>query len=441
MSAENDGFRTRDLGSTNAEHRGDDYLAVGDVIDGQYTVLGVLGSGGMGTVYRARDERLRRDVAVKLIHDDMLRRPRMRQAFVDEARAMAQLRHPNVVTVYAFGEHEERPYLVMERIEGASLALRIRDAVPPALVEAIAILDALCQGVHAIHEAGALHGDLKPGNVMLEREGRVAVTDFGLSRALHQVGRREPRFAFGTPGYLAPELAREDVLEPELAKGIDIYALGVIAFELLTGRAPFEVRSVAGLLHEHAYGDVPRPSTVRAGLPVGFDAPLMRALAKAPADRTPSVDELRRAVLAAARSITDVAQPLGILCVDDEPGALFAVRELLLTAFPHARVTTVTNTQTAVAIAVRERPDVIVTDLHMPDGGALELTTVLRAQESTREIPIVVVTGMGGAQDWHELRGLGADRFLVKPIDFDSLVAIIRSLVERAKAKRELEGK
>jgi serine/threonine-protein kinase len=344
-----------------------------------------------------------------------------------------------VVTVHAFGEHDARPYLVMERIDGASLAVRCRESEPPTLAEAVAILDALCNGVQAIHDAGALHGDLKPGNVMLEREGRVAVTDFGLSRALHQVGRREPRFAFGTPGYLAPELAREEALEPRLATAIDIYALGVIAFELLTCRPLFEVRSLAAILHEHAYGIAPRPSTVRAGLPVAFDAPIARALAKSPAERTASADELRRALLDAARSMTDHVQPLDILVVDDEPGALFAVRELLLDAFPSAHVTTVTNTRTAAAIAIRERPDIIVTDLHMPDGGALELTTVLRAHESTRAIPIIVVTGMGGAQDWHELRSLGADRFLVKPIDFDALVAIIRSLIATAKTRRERE--
>lgn len=322
----------------------------------------------------------------------------------------------------------------MERVDGPSLATRCREAEPPTVAESIAILDGLCKGVQAVHDAGSLHGDLKPGNVLIDRDGRVAVTDFGLSRALHLVGRREPRFAFGTPGYLAPELAREETIDPRLATGIDTYALGVIAFELLTRCRLFDARSLPGMLHEHAYGQVPRPSTVRADLPVAFDAPLMRALAKSPAERTSSADELRRALLEAHALTSDARRGLEILAVDDEAGALFALRELLLTAFPGARVTTVTNTTTAAAIAMRTRPDVVVTDLHMPDGGAVELTTALREEPSTRDVPIIVVTGMGGAQDWHALRALGADRFLVKPIDFDSLVAVIRSLVDGASA-------
>jgi serine/threonine protein kinase len=316
---------TRDLDGTMTE-RGGGFIGIGDRIDGQYIVLEVLGSGGMGTVYRARDEALGRDVAVKLVHDDMLERPRMREAFVDEARAMARLRHPNVVTVHAFGEHGGRPYLVMERIDGASLATRMREGDPPTTADAVAILDALCRGVQAIHDAGSLHGDLKPGNVLLDRDGRVAVTDFGLSRALDRVGRREPRFAFGTPGYLAPELAREEMLEPELATAIDTYALGVIAFELLARRRPFDVRSVAGVLHEHGYGEVPRASTVRADLPVAFDAVLMRALAKKPSERTASADELRRGLVEAHAITSDAPRGLDILAVDDEAGALFALR-------------------------------------------------------------------------------------------------------------------
>jgi eukaryotic-like serine/threonine-protein kinase len=433
LSCAGPGLPTVDLDEPMSTDGRSAYVRIGESIDGLYTVLDVLGSGGMGTVYRARDEALGRDVAIKLIHEDLLDRPRMREAFLEEARAMARLRHHNVVTVHAFGQHDGRPYLVMERVAGPSLSARCREQEPPTRDDALTILEGLCNGVQAIHETGALHGDLKPGNVLLDHGGRVAVSDFGLSRAFHLVGRNEPRFAFGTPGYLAPELAREERLEPELATSIDIYALGVIAFELLTGRPPFEVRSVPGLLTEHAYGTVPRPSTVSTDLPAAFDDVLLGALAKFPAERTRSAKAFRRALLEASRSIDEDTPPIHVLVVDDEPGALSALRELLLTTFPRARVTAVTNTKAAAEIAIRERPDVVITDLHMPDGGGLELTTLLRAHPTANDIPIIVITGLGGARDWHELRALGADRFLVKPIDFDALVAVIRSLLASAK--------
>jgi len=183
---------------------------------------------------------------------------------------------------------------------------------------------------------------------------------------------------------------------------------------------------VVDLLHQHACEPPPLPSSVRADLPRGFDAPLLHALDKSPRWRTRSAEALRAELLAAAAA--DRQHLRRVLLVDDEPHALLVLRELVAIAFPGIEVIAVTNIETAIQIARRERPDVVVCDLQMPGGGAAPLTVALRANEATADIPIIVVTGHGGAEQWRELRALGADRILIKPIDVDALAAMIRRL-------------
>lgn len=409
-------------------------LQPGDTVE-HFAIDELIGSGGMGAVYRARDLMLGRDVALKLVHGDMLHRPEVRVAFATEARAMAQVRHANVVTIHAYGEYHGRPYIVMEYVLGSNLG-RWRDEHGDATMhERLAILEPLCRGVEAIHDAGTLHRDLKPGNVLVGESGRIAVTDFGLACAATQ-DPTDDLFVVGTPAYVAPEIAREEVIEPELARRLDVYALGVIAFELLTGTRLFEAGSVAGMLHEHAYASPPLASRIAPGIPPALDDVLLRALAKAPADRTPSAEQLRRELAHAFESVDATHRRRRFLIADDEIPSLLALRELLVAAFPGAEVIPVTNTETAVAIALRERPDVVITDLAMPDGGGMVLTRALRADPSTAHVPIIVVTGHGGTPEWSALRLLGADRFLVKPVDFDALVAMIGALLRHDDASR-----
>jgi serine/threonine-protein kinase len=339
--------------------------------------------------------------------------------------------HPNVVTIYAFGSRNGRPYLVMEYVPGSNLAVwrRQKGTVTPA--EAVAVLEALCRGVQAIHDAGAIHRDLKPGNVLIGPAQRVAVTDFGLARSVRD-GEPFSRSAItGTPAYLAPEIARSEQLSAELATRIDVYALGVMAFELLTGQPPFAGPGLPMLLNQHAFDPPPRPSALCSSLSPAFDAPLLQALVKPPAERTSSAEQLRRGLLDALEASETAPRRLRVLVVDDDASALLAVRELLRMSFPGADVVTMADPTSALAVARRARPDLVITDLHMPHGGGLALTSALRNNPATRDVPIVVVTAYGGGSDWRELRALGADRFLIKPIDIDTLVTVVRSLVAR----------
>jgi eukaryotic-like serine/threonine-protein kinase len=403
-----------------------DAIAPGEIIGRDHRVRDILGSGAMGSVYLAEDLALGRDVAIKIIHESLLDCRGARAAFVDEARAMARVKHANVVTIHAFGEHRGRPYLVMEYVEGTNLAQWQTPGGTHSVAEAMAVLEPLCQGVQAIHDAGALHRDLKPANVLLGLDGRVAVTDFGLSGTSVGGGEGGPLSALGTPAYISPEVARDEAIEPALATRVDVYALGVVAFELLTGVRPFRAGSVVGLLAEHAWAMPQRPSGLRPDLSPTFDAPLLRALDKSPEWRTPSAAALCAELVAAHAAAAPRLRRF--LLVDDEPIALLALRELIVLSFPGVEVIAVTNTDTAVQIAGRDPPDVVVCDLQMPGGGAEPLTIALRRNPVTAQIPIIVVTGHGGAEHWRELRALGADRFLVKPLDIDSLAAVIRTL-------------
>ena len=409
-------------------------LQIGDVIDGRYTIERLLGSGGMGTVYLARDEHLGRSVAVKLVHEDLLGRVELQRGFAAEARAMALVRHPNVVTIHTLGEHSGQPYIVMEHVPGCDLATWRRTHGRPSWQQALVILGPLCCGVQAIHDAGALHRDIKAGNVLLESNGRIALSDFGLSVPVDDI-TAQLGFSFGTPANIAPEVARQDELDPLLATRIDVYALGILAYELLTGGPPFPMHSLAGLLSAHASTPPPLPSAQRDGLPQAFDAVLLRALAKDPAERTPSAAVFRSDLFAAAKKAEAVTNTPRFIVVDDDIATLGVLQDLLHMAFPDAEVAAFADPRTAFTFATHAQPDVVITDLHMPQGGGARLCAALRGDPRTATTPLVVLTGQGGAADWLHLRHVGVDRFLVKPIELDALEETIRSLLRRRQGR------
>ena len=171
---------TSDLDDPEHVERDGTPLRIGDVIARRYAIEGVLGSGGMGTVYRARDDQLGRTVAVKLIHADLLARPGLRDAFYAEARAMARAQHPNVIAIYDIGEFRGRPYIVMEHVPGSDLRRWSRTRGPIEPERAVDILEHACRGLQAIHDAGTLHRDVKAANVLIGDDGHVALTDLGL---------------------------------------------------------------------------------------------------------------------------------------------------------------------------------------------------------------------------------------------------------------------
>jgi serine/threonine-protein kinase len=255
----------------------------------RYRVVRHVANGGMASVWEAHDELLDRAVAVKLLASHLSEDDRARQRFQREARAAAGLsNHPNVVTIYDVGEHEGRTFMVMELLTGGTLADKLRsgDRIRPQtalrwLREAAAALD-------AAHEAGVVHRDVKPANMLLDDNGRLAIADFGIARLALEDQLTATGQVLGTAAYISPEQA---VGDPASASS-DRYALACVAFELLTGRRPFEAENFAAQARAHVEDEPPAATELNPDLPPAVDAVLARGLAKEPDDRWPTSGEL-----------------------------------------------------------------------------------------------------------------------------------------------------
>ncbi len=221
----------------------------------RYEILDELGHGGMGTVYRAFDPRLDRIVAIKTLRTDSGAEPAEVQSLLDrfsiEARAAAGLTHPNIVVIYDYGEHEKRPYIVMEFIEGISVEQLLRTSAPLAASHAMRILTETAKALDHAHGRGILHRDVKPGNLMIRHDGVLKLTDFGIARISRLSGVTRTGFIVGSPHYLSPESFRNSVID---ARSVQ-YSLGVLAWELLTGGRPFSAETVDALMFQVVFGD------------------------------------------------------------------------------------------------------------------------------------------------------------------------------------------
>jgi serine/threonine-protein kinase len=255
-----------------------------------YEVESVLGRGGMGVVYRARHLRLGRLVALKMALAGTYAGPHEQARFRREAEAVAALHHANVVQVYDVGDADGRPYFTMELMEGGSLARKLSGAPQPAR-QAAALLATLAGAVQAAHEASIVHRDLKPGNVLLAGDGTPKVADFGLARRLDQEGGlTRTGAALGTPSYMAPEQARGD--KRAVGPATDVYALGAILYEMLTGRPPFRAETTAATLQQVMADDPVSPRRLNSSVPRDLETICLKCLNKEPRQRYAAAAEL-----------------------------------------------------------------------------------------------------------------------------------------------------
>ncbi len=260
-----------------------------------YEVQGELGRGGVGVVYRARHLRLDRTVALKMLLAGPYARPQERERFLREAQALAALGHPNIVQVHEFGELGGLPYFAIEYVEGGSLAQKLAGTpLPPR--EAAELSATLAGAVEAAHRSGIAHRDLKPANVLLAADGTPKVTDFGLARRLEAgAGLTRTGCPVGTPSYMAPEQARGET--HAIGPAVDVYALGAILYELLTGRPPFRAETPSATVHQVIYQDPAPPSRLNARVPRDLETICLKCLEKDPRRRYPTAralaDDLR----------------------------------------------------------------------------------------------------------------------------------------------------
>ncbi|WP_206515518.1 Stk1 family PASTA domain-containing Ser/Thr kinase [Georgenia faecalis] len=266
----------------------------GRLVDGRYEVVGRIARGGMATVYRAVDRRLDRTVALKVMHPHLAESADFVARFRREARAAARLSHPGIVAIYDQGFEGDSSYLTMEFVDGPNLRTVLRARGALSLGEALDLLDAVLDALAAAHRAGLVHRDVKPENVLLTSAGRPKVADFGLARAVTEATAASTGTVLGTVAYLAPEIVTSGLADARA----DVYACGVLLYELLTGTQPFEGEAPIQVAYQHVHTDIPAPSERVAWLPAEVDelvaALTARTLDERPADAGAALDLLRR---------------------------------------------------------------------------------------------------------------------------------------------------
>jgi formylglycine-generating enzyme required for sulfatase activity/tRNA A-37 threonylcarbamoyl transferase component Bud32 len=267
---------------------------------GKYEIIEEIGRGGFGVVYKARDTTLDRIVALKVLHHQLTIDPKFIQRFYHEARTAAGLRHPHVVTIHEVGEEAGQHYLAMEFLPGQPLSQLI-ESEPLPIEQAVSILEQVAGALDAVHQQGLIHRDVKPSNIRVDEKGQATLLDFGIVRAAEGTRLTTTMAVLGTPEYMAPEQA-----EIEGGTGIDwrvdVYALGVVAYEILVGRPPFIGRSPTGILYQHIHEPPPRPTTLNPDLPQMLEPVLLKALAKKRDERYRSAGEMVRALEEAAEA-------------------------------------------------------------------------------------------------------------------------------------------
>jgi tRNA A-37 threonylcarbamoyl transferase component Bud32 len=282
---------------------------VGRTLASRYKILRRVGAGGMGSVYRARHVILRHDVALKLLSPELTRDPVMRERFVREAQATNLLKHPNIVDIWDVAEEGNRVFLVMEFLEGESLAQRMQSG-PVGVREAVEIAIPVCHALGRAHSLGVVHRDVKPENVFLVRDPsgalRVKVLDFGIVHMRSEVRLTMPGEIFGTPEYLASELARGEPCGP----ASDLYALGVMLFEMVTGTLPFN-GTVHQLIEHHARSAPPSIRSRMPSVPAALDTLVLALMQKSPTERPPSAADVLDALASILERESTALAPAG----------------------------------------------------------------------------------------------------------------------------------
>jgi serine/threonine-protein kinase len=275
--------------------------ALGDVLGGRYRLVELLGQGGMATIFRATDAQLGREVAVKVLHPQFGRDPDFVARFRQEAQAAASLSHPNIVAVYDFGTDADGPYIVMELIDGEDVATLLARNGPLPPRQAARLAAEVAHALSAAHARGIVHRDVKPGNILVSSDGRVKVADFGIARAWADARLTLPGVTLGSVHYFSPEQA----LGEQATEASDIYSLGVVLYELLAGRRPWEGDTAAAVAMARVSAPAPVVSAVRPNVPPALEAIDRTALSPDPAARFPSAG----AMAAALEAFLDATAP------------------------------------------------------------------------------------------------------------------------------------
>lgn len=397
-------------------------FAVGDVLGEAYEIRAILGQGGMGQVFDAYDRNLSRRVAIKANF------PYVPQSVRNEAQALAAVRHPGVVGVYALCTSGGVDYMVMEHVTGVTLARHLERLEGVPLAERVDLLIAIAEGLAAIHRAGISHGDIKPENILLSASGRVVLTDLGLVRAAYEP---DAGLMTGTPAYMAPE-----IISPKYVNAgwhlIDVYAFGILAFRMLAGRLPFDGDGAIEVVLMHSENEPPKlDAEVR--VPKRLGALVDALITKEPTERPASMD-------AVVWQLREVKKELGAepasgaltaLVVDDDAEIARLVAMYIKQAAPNAEIAVARDAQEALEVFRKRPPRLVFLDLMMPMMSGFELFTYLRGVHLVDASTVVAMSAGGSPTDVQLMLELGAYDFIPKGPELRSRVTQVVSMLER----------
>jgi beta-lactam-binding protein with PASTA domain/tRNA A-37 threonylcarbamoyl transferase component Bud32 len=364
---------------------------IGRLVDGRYQVRSRIARGGMATVYLATDLRLERRVAIKIMHGHLADDNTFKTRFVQEARSAARLAHPNVVNVFDQGQDADMAYLVMEYLPGITLRDLLKDYKRLTPEQTIDILDAVLAGLAAAHKAGIVHRDLKPENVLLADDGRIKLGDFGLARAA-SANTATGQALLGTIAYLSPELVTRGVADARS----DIYALGIMTYEMLTGEQPYVGEAPMQIAYQHANESVPAPSTRNPGVPHELDELVLWATSRNPDERPADA----RAMLERLREVEPALRPAQPRAA---AGDTMVIGALGGTATAETRVLAPAGRTVAPTLAATNGGD--------DEGDATALTRVASRRRSRGYwllALVLLLTGLAGGTGWYFGAGPGS---------------------------------
>ncbi len=393
-------------------------FAIGELVGDTYEIRELLGEGGMGQVFEAFDHLLHRRVAIKAAWPNP-NLPTLR----NEARALAAFQHPSLVTVHTLGEHRGIDYIVMERIYGVSLkehvAHRKNEGIPFSPQEVIEPLIAIAEGLSVVHRAGIAHRDVKPENIMLTPDHRIVLMDFGLVLPEHQIASQN--VVAGSPPYMAPE-ALVNSTAPGAGHLIDLYALGVIGFEMLTGERPYDATSVPALWDLMQAAPAPQVDAFREDVPPALSAVIRELMHQDPAARPQSAEGLAwllkqiRDGRATAAS-TEPGDDLDVLIVEDDKELARVLHFYAKKALGDVHARFAADGEKAIERMREKEPDIILLDIHMPKMNGIEVCMYMRGERLAEDASIISVSAGAQQHDVQLLHQLGIHHFVPKGVD------------------------